>query len=114
MQLVAPALGGEALLRVLPDGREEPVPRCAVPRPRDNERRLDQAGDKLVGARNVAVRADLGDRVESKSSGEDGQRRQQLALVRLEQLVAPVDRRPERLVAWLGQPAPRAQEAEPV
>src|SRR5687767_8631386 len=104
MELVASAWRVESLRRILADRLQEAVPSRAVPCHRHDEGRLDESADELFGARKVAVRADRGDRVETERPGEDGESCQQLTLVRLEQVVAPVNRRSERLVPWRGQP----------
>src|SRR5688500_19105371 len=114
MQRVAPPGLRQSLRSVFAYRLEEPVPRLPVSRPRDDERRLDEPAHELVGAREVDVRAHRANRLQCEAACEDREGSQQLTLVSLEQRVAPVDRRPERLVAWHGRPPRRAEEAETI
>ena len=91
----------QALARVLVDGLEHPeaaAPPAADQAPVDERREDVQIGvaDGLGG-------------LEVEAPGEDGQAREQLPLLAREQLVAPLDRGPQRALA-LGRAAPAAAE----
>src|SRR5581483_11849425 len=80
----------------------------------NDERGVDQAADQLERANLVAVEAARGRRIEREAAAEDGEPTQQRLLLRAEQLVAPVHRLTQRLVARRGKPPPGDEEAEPV
>ena len=108
----ADVLGGsrfvEPLGGVLANRLEEPVARHVLTTLRHDERGLDEAPDQVEGACIVAVQADRGDCLEREAAGEHRERRQHRALLVRKELVAPVERRSEGLVPWIGDSAPRA------
>ena len=90
---------GEALQRVLPHGLQQSVA-LALCIERD-QRLVDQVPQQVqhVARRDVVARADRLGRVERESAGEHRQPLQQRALAGREQVVAPVDRCAQRLLA---------------
>lgn len=110
--------GGFELLRgVLADRLQHAVSRLA----RDlgvgqDQRLVDQVAEHpqdVLGPQSAA-RADLLGHVERPPAGEDRQPPQQDPLGLVEQLVAPVDRRPERLLPGRGRSVAHRQQPEPV
>ena len=81
--------------------------------------RLSPATCQLAGRpppapRLVPAGADLGCLRQAEGTGEHRQLGQEPALPGVQQVVAPVDGRPQRLVPWVGGWPPVGQEAEPV
>ena len=107
--LLADLLAGVLAYRL-----QQPVARDTVVLRGNDERGVDQAADQFERAHLVAVEADRGRRLEREAAVEDSEPRQQRLLLRREQLVAPVHRLAQRLVARGRQPPPRDEEAEPV
>ena len=95
-RLQLPPLAGlaELLGRVLADGVEQPVARCPVLLLDHHERLVDEAAEHLQLA--VAHGLECG---QVEAAGEGAEAPEQRALVVVEQVVAPVERRGERLLA---------------
>ena len=108
------ALVADPLARVLAHRLQQPVARDTVVLLGNDERGVDQAADQFERALRVAVEADRGRRLEREAAAEDREPRQQRLLLWGEQLVAPVHRLAQRLVARGRQPPPGDEEAEPV
>ena len=106
------ALGGrlEALGGVLAHGVEQAEPLTV----RDDERLLDQSGKQIddppPGDR--TIRADRLGRLEREAAGEDCEATVEDALLAGEQVVAPVDRGPQRLLAGQRRAAAGAEHVE--
>ena len=83
---------------------------------RDNERLLDQPGEQIddppPGDRTAG--ADLLGRLEREPSGEDREPTEEHALLAREQVMAPVDRGPQRLLAGQRRAAAGAEHVEAV
>ena len=107
---------GEPLARVQPDRLEQPVAPLASAFVRGDERLLDEAREHVGALRDIeAGSAAHGlDRVQLEAAGEDAESAQQHPLVRLEQIVAPLERRLERLLPRRRRATPGAEEPETV
>ena len=82
----------------------------------ENERLVDQRAEQVEHreALEALAGSHLLRQVERPAAGEYGQPAQQLALVLLEQLIAPVDRRSQRLLARQRASRPAGQQAEAI
>ena len=96
---------GEALACEFADRLEHREP----PLPFPDEALVDERGQGVQ----VALAHGLG-RLERPAPGEDREPRQSLLLVLLEQVVAPGDRRPQRLLPFGCVPGPAGEEREPL
>ena len=102
--------------RVLADRLQQAEPRLAALVVRPDQRLRHQAREQvqhLVAGDPVAATDRLG-RVERPAAGEHRQAAEQDPLPLVEQVVAPVDQRPERAVARQGGLAPAGQQPEAV
>ena len=106
----------EPLARVQPDRLEQPVAPLASALVRGDERLLDEAREHVGAPRDVetGAGADGFDRAELEAAGEDAEPPQQHPLVRLEQVVTPLERRLERLLPRRRRAAAGAEEPEAV
>ena len=112
--------GGEALARVLPDGLEHAVAHTVRTAARtvgdDEQRPVGEALEEIQHrerADGLGARDDLG-RVEREATGEHRQPREQASLGIRQQLVAPVHRRAERLLARDRRARTTGQEPEAI
>ena len=96
---------GEALACELADRLEHREPAVSLA----DEALVDERGERLQ----VAV-ADSLRRLERPAAGEDREARQSLLLMLLEQVVAPGDRRPQRLLSLGSIPGATREEREPL
>ena len=90
----------------------EPFPRVLPDRLQHRVAALAEAQQALLdeGLQRVEVGvADLLGGLQSAAAGEDGEAREEPALGGREQVVRPLDRRPERLLAGIGVAAPAEQ-----
>ena len=99
---------------VLAHSLQQPVTRDAVVLLGNHERGVDQAADQLERALPIPVETNHCRRLEREATAEDRETCQQHLLLRREQLVAPVHRLAQRLVARGRQPPPGHEEAEAV
>jgi hypothetical protein len=99
--LVELAALGELLERVGARRLEQPVSRDRAPALDDHERLPGQVGHGVHDsrAREVGVRRDGTGRIQQEATREDGEPMEDGTLGRRQQLVAPVERGPERLVS---------------
>src|SRR5260370_39727750 len=91
----------ELRARVLPDGVQQAISHDAVSLIGDHQRLVDQPGEVFENGMLPAALV-LGDRLggpETEATGEHAEPREQRSLFEAEQLVAPLDRRPERAMA---------------
>ena len=102
----------QLLGRVLPNRLEHPVarrrPRSSAPRA--TCRRAARAGRARPHVLEAVARADRLGRLERPPAGEDREPAQERPLLLGEQVVAPVDRRPQRLLARRARAAPARQQ----
>ena len=106
----------EPLARVHADGLEQPVAASPATLLDHNERLLGQPRQRVRGSSPVETGADanLLDGLELEPAGEDGEPAEQHRLVGLEQVVAPLQGRDQRLLACRGGVAPVAEDPEAV
>jgi hypothetical protein len=99
---------------VLPDGLEQVVARAGVPVD-DHQGPVHQPGQGVDGGRPLEPLAgDRADAVQGPGAPEDRQPPQQAAFGLGQQVVAPVDGRPEGALPRLGRPRAAGEQGEPV
>ena len=130
-QLLGLARVREPVPPVLPDGLEHPVPRAVAVLPHDKQRLVGQRGEQVEHVLGRDQRGGVANTVPAntvlanpaqtcsaassvRAAGENGQPPQQRPLGVIEQVPAPVDDRPQRLMARQRGPAPARQQPEPV
>ena len=106
----------QLLARVLPHGLQEPVASTCLPALRDHERFGDQSRQEIqhLLRRHTVTGADGLRRLQRPATGEHGQPAQEQALRLAQQVIAPVQRRAERLLARQGSAATAGQQAKAV
>ncbi len=106
----------EPLARVQPHRLEQPVAPLASALVSGDERLLDETREHVGAPRDVetGAGADGLDRAQLEAAGEDAEPAQEHPLVRLEQVVAPLEGRLERLLPRRRRAAAGAEEPETV
>ena len=106
----------EVILRVLADRLEEPVAGLGRLRVGHDERSCDERGEELehVVRLDDVARPDGFGRLEAEAAREHAEPLQQQLLARVEQVVRPVDRGAQRLVALDRGARPTAEQPEPL
>ena len=107
---------GQPLLRVVADGGQQVVARAAVRLLRAQQRLFGQPGQQVedVPAGDAAARRDPFGGGQGEAAGKDREPPEHRALVRGEQVVAPVEGRAQRLMAARRRAGPAGQYREDV